>query len=213
MILTERSVSRGCQVQKDDTSARERILSTASALFAERGYDGVSVADIAGAGTISTGLIYYHFKDKQTLYETVVRGGIHLLEDVAVRTLTSDADPTERIRAFVIEYMSLLEGQPALMRLLIRSVTDVSGPAPGHVLMRSATTIERVQSVIEEGIALSEFRQIDAHLAATALFALVNTLITARVLETPLGGAADIGIEGQAAFMTDLFLGGIASCS
>ncbi|MRS11792.1 MAG: TetR/AcrR family transcriptional regulator [Actinobacteria bacterium] len=196
-------------MSKEERGARERILEVAGALFAERGFDAVSVADIAGASAISTGLIYYHFKDKQTLYETVVRESIHLLEETAVRTLVSDGRPIERIRSFVSEYMGLLEGHPAVMRLLVRSFTDSDGHAPQHVLMRTASTIDRVQSVIEEGIGCGEFRPVDAHLAATALFALVNTLTTARIIEAPLGQSASADVEHQAAFMTSLFLEGI----
>lgn len=200
-------------MSQSEGSARGRILEVAGALFSERGFDGVSVSDIATASGSSTGLVYYHFRDKSTLYESVVREGLHLLEATAVRTLGTPGRPIDRIRSFVCEYMALLEGQPALMRLLIRSVTDVSTPPPGHVLMRSATTIERLQSVIDEGITAGEFRVTDAHLAATALFALVNTLITARVLETPLGQSSGGSVEERAEFMTDLFLRGVAACS
>ncbi|MHB8805550.1 MAG: TetR/AcrR family transcriptional regulator, partial [Coriobacteriia bacterium] len=122
-------------MSQSEVSARERILAAAGDHFAEQGFDGVSVADIAAASGTSTGLVYYHFKDKAALYESVVREGLHLLEDTAVRTLGGDERPLDRIGAFVSEYMALLEGQPALMRLLIRSVTDVSAPPPGHVLM------------------------------------------------------------------------------
>jgi AcrR family transcriptional regulator len=194
-------------------NARERILSVAVGLFAERGFDAVSVADIAAAGEISTGLIYYHFTDKQTLYETAVRESIHLLEDAAVEALSTGAPPDARLRSFVLAYMRLLEGHEALMRLLIRSVSDLGGPAPRHMLMRSASIIDRVQAVIEEGIACGAFRDLDAHLAAAALFALINTLVTARALGTPLGERVGTDVEQQAAFMTDLFLGGIKSCS
>ena len=200
-------------MSENEGSARERILATAGGFFAEQGFDGASVADIAAASGISTGLVYYYFKDKAALYESVVREGLHLLEDTAVRTLGGDSRPLDRIRAFIGEYMSLLEGQPALLRLLIRSVTDVSTPPPGHVLMRSATTIDRLHSVIDEGIACGEFRDVDSHLAATALFALVNTLITARVLETPLGQDHDGPVEGRAEFMAELFLRGVSTCS
>lgn len=198
---------------QNEVSARERILAAAGSLFAEQGFDGVSVSDIAAASGTSTGLAYYHFKDKSTLYESVVREGLHLLEDTAIRTLGSDERPIDRIRSFVGDYMALLEGQPALMRLLIRSVTDVSTPPPGHVLMRSATIIDRVQSVIDEGISCGEFRTTDSHLAATALFALVNTLITARVLDTPHAQDPGDPVEVRAAFMTELFLQGVARCS
>ncbi|MDY0340883.1 MAG: TetR/AcrR family transcriptional regulator [Coriobacteriia bacterium] len=196
-----------------EVSARERILATAGGCFAKQGFDGISVADIAAASGVSTGLVYYHFKDKAALYESVVREGLLLLEDTAVRTLDSDERPLDRIRAFIGEYMSLLDGQPALMQLFIRSVTDVSTLPPGHVLMRSATTIDRLQAVIDEGIACAEFRDMDSRLAATALFALVNTLITARVLETPPGDDSGDSVEVRAEFMAELFLRGVATCS
>ena len=200
--------------RSDEASeTRSRILALAGGLFAERGFDAVSVADIASTAGISTGLIYYHFKDKQTLYETAVREGVHLLEDAAVATLSSEGEPAERLQRFVASYMRLLEGQPALMRLLIRSVSDLGGPAPGHVLMRSAAIVDRLRTVIEEGMAAGAFRQVDAQMAATALFALINTLMTARVLDTPLGQSTTADVDTQAAFMTDLFLKGIAECS
>ena len=91
--------------------------------------------------------------------------------------------------------------------------TDSSGHVPEHVLMRTASTIDRVQAVIEEGIEAGEFRTVDSHLAATALFALVNTLVTARVLEAPRRPWTDTTVEQQAAFMTELFLEGVARCS
>lgn len=200
-------------MSRSEISARERILVAAGGFFAEQGFDGVSIADIATASGTSTGLVYYHFKDKAALYESVVREGLHLLEDTAVRTLGGQGRPIDRIASFVSEYMVLLEGQPALMRLLIRSVTDVSAPPPGPVLMRSAITIDRLKSVIDEGVVSGEFRCTDSHLAATALFALVNTLITARVLETPLGQGSDDSVEARAEFMTELFLRGVATCS
>ncbi|MBF4510369.1 MAG: TetR/AcrR family transcriptional regulator [Aeromicrobium sp.] len=198
---------------EDASVTRERILSHAGGLFADGGFDAVSIADIASAAGISTGLVYYHFKDKQTLYETAVREGVHLLEEAAVATLGADAEPAERLRRFVASYMRLLEGQPALMRLLIRSVSDLGGPAPGHVLMRSAAIVDRLRTVLEEGIAAGAFRQVDAQMAATALFALINTLMTARVLDTPLGQSTTADVDTQAAFMTDLFFEGIAECS
>lgn len=188
-------------------------MEAAGAMFAERGFDGVSVADIASASGISTGLIYYHFKDKHALYESVVRESVHLLEDAAIRTLADQGRPIERIEAFIIEYMGLLENELAVMRLLVRTFTDTSGHIPEHVLMRTASTIDRVQLVIDEGIEAGEFRPVDSHLAATALFALVNTLVTARVLEAPRRPWGDTTVQEQAAFMTALFLKGVSQCS
>jgi AcrR family transcriptional regulator len=198
---------------RDDVGARDRILADATVLFAERGYDGVSIADIAGAGGISNGLIYYHFKDKRSLYETVIRESVHLLEDAAVRTLGAVGRPIDRIRAFIAEDMMLLETRSDVMRLLVRSFTDTAGHVPEQVIARTSAIIDRVRVVIQEGIEADEFRPLNAHLAATALFALVNTLMAARVLNAPHEPWAETTPEEQVAFMTGVFLEGVAKCS
>jgi AcrR family transcriptional regulator len=51
---------------------RERILQVARAAFVERGYDAVSMQEIADAARLTKAAIYYHFRDKQELLEAVV---------------------------------------------------------------------------------------------------------------------------------------------
>lgn len=51
---------------------KERILEAALQLFAERGYGAVSVRDIARAVGIRESSLYYHFKNKQELFDTIV---------------------------------------------------------------------------------------------------------------------------------------------
>lgn len=53
-----------------DTS--ERILTEALKMFAERGYDSVSIRDIAGAVNIKESSIYYHFKNKQDILDSLI---------------------------------------------------------------------------------------------------------------------------------------------
>lgn len=159
--------------------ARSRILEAAGALFADKGFEAVAVADIAAGAGVSTGLVYYHFTDKRHLYESVVGEGLHLLEEVAVQTFGGAGAPAARLASFT-------------------------------VLMRSMLTIDRLHSVIGEGVESGEFREIDPHLAATAVFALVNTLVTARALDTPVGQGLDGDTAAQAAFMSGLFFRGVA---
>ena len=54
-------------------STRERILIAAERLFADRGYNGVSVRDIASEAQVSLGMIRYHFESKENLLLQVFR--------------------------------------------------------------------------------------------------------------------------------------------
>ena len=50
---------------------RERILATAEKLFSDKGYDGTGVQDIATAAGVNKALIYYHFKNKRDLIQSL----------------------------------------------------------------------------------------------------------------------------------------------
>jgi AcrR family transcriptional regulator len=52
-------------------SSREKLLSSAEALFAERGFDGVSVRDIANAAGVNSALVGYYFRGKEGLLSEV----------------------------------------------------------------------------------------------------------------------------------------------
>lgn len=51
---------------------RERILDAAEQLFADRGYDGASIRDVAGAAGLQIHSIGYHFGPKEQLFDAVV---------------------------------------------------------------------------------------------------------------------------------------------
>ena len=52
--------------------ANAAVLAAATTLFAERGYEGVSLADIAATSGVSKPSVLYHFQDKETLWKLAV---------------------------------------------------------------------------------------------------------------------------------------------
>jgi TetR/AcrR family transcriptional regulator, regulator of cefoperazone and chloramphenicol sensitivity len=54
--------------QDEEDGTRDRILKTAERLFAERGFNGVSVRELAAAASVNIASIGYHFRSKERLY-------------------------------------------------------------------------------------------------------------------------------------------------
>jgi AcrR family transcriptional regulator len=76
---------------------RERLLRAAAAVFAERGYDGTRVADIAAAAGVSNGALYAHFDSKAELLVQALRThGRRLLADLFA------ADPDRAITELLL---------------------------------------------------------------------------------------------------------------
>ena len=71
------------EVQAPATT-RDRILAAAAEVFAERGYEGAAVSDIARRAGFTTGAIYGRFRDKAELLLEVVRGVLESQQEAAV---------------------------------------------------------------------------------------------------------------------------------
>src|ERR1700741_3986098 len=99
---------------------RERILKTALRLFADRGYEAVSVRTIAAKAHVNQAAINYHFAGKDGLYREVLRGALRALtEHQLSHAQETKAMPREQALAeFVRDQLRPLAAQDELSRHL-----------------------------------------------------------------------------------------------
>lgn len=72
----------GARVDRRRTDTRLRIQQTAMELFGERGYDGTSLREIAERLDVTKAAIYYHFKTKEEILESVITDLIADIDDL-----------------------------------------------------------------------------------------------------------------------------------
>lgn len=142
---------------------RNQILDAAAQLFAERGYDGVSMRDIAKVVNVTPANLYYHFKDKadliaETLSKVFEGRGQSL--DAALAAQQEDllgafvhwmveALTHDRVFARLL-YLELWDGEPARIEALSRTVLQ----KPFHSIV-AAVMAAGVQPGSAAGAALS----------------------------------------------------------
>lgn len=87
---------------KTDTTGgtRERILEVALALFAKRGYSAVSIRDICAEVGIRESTVYYHFKNKRAIFETLQSCFSERVDSLFGRLTTAITDPSRLDEAF-----------------------------------------------------------------------------------------------------------------
>ncbi len=98
---------------------RQRILQQCLPLFADAGFDRVSMRQVAAATELTTAALYYHFPDKEQLFLAVVEDCfsqrvVPLLPDPQ----TSEPDPWLRLEAFISAFVALLVNVPSFQRLM-----------------------------------------------------------------------------------------------
>jgi len=125
---------------------RERILQGAMRIFAERGYEGASMAQIAGAGGVTAAVIYDHFESKRQLHALLLEGQTEALLAHVGRALRGvGPDPPERMRVGVDAFFEFVEQHPFAWRLIFRDP-----PANPEI----ALTHTRIHRHATEGIAM-----------------------------------------------------------
>lgn len=83
-------------------SMREQILEIAGQLFAERGYDAVTVREICQRARVNLSAINYYFGDKQSLYLEAVRTAAReRLREFPMITWSPNDPPTEKLRQYI----------------------------------------------------------------------------------------------------------------
>ncbi|MGD1033086.1 MAG: TetR/AcrR family transcriptional regulator [Candidatus Dormibacteria bacterium] len=161
-------------------SRRERLLSAAAGLFAERGYSAVTLADIGGAAGISGPGVYRHFASKEGLLG-------ELLVDVSERLLSSaeervaaTAGPEATLVALVEFHAGFAVDNPALITIQSRELPALSAEDQLRVRRLQRTYVELwADTVIRAG--RFEGRE-EAIAAAHAIFGLLNSTPHSRRL-------------------------------
>jgi len=106
---------------------RDRVLQVAQALFAERGYQGSSLRDIAKRIGIKAPSLLHHFPSKQQLYLAVLDKMFESLEDAANALAIGRESRQERMRQAVGDAVDFIASHPDFVRIMWKEMADESG--------------------------------------------------------------------------------------
>jgi AcrR family transcriptional regulator len=97
---------------------RERILAAALRVFAERGYHGTAVPDVADAARVSTGSMYRHFPSKEALVNEVFRAAKARLGAALLGDGLHGDDPRRQFDAIWRRLVAFARAEPLAFRFL-----------------------------------------------------------------------------------------------
>ena len=99
---------------------REQLLDVGRALFAERGFDGASIEEIASRAGVSKPVVYEHFRSKEGLYAVVVDREMEHLLDAITTALEAPAHPRVVLERAATALLDYIEASTDGFRILVR---------------------------------------------------------------------------------------------
>ena len=144
--------------------SRAAILQAAAQAFAEHGIDGARTDAIAREARVNKALLYYYFKDKETLYGAVLDDAFSGLKNTVFRVLDGDLPPREKIMAYAGAYFDFIASNQLYPRLMQREMMRAREGQSPHIDKVVKTYIQpifaRVADLIRKGTADGEFRPV-----------------------------------------------------
>ena len=157
--------------RKDVTSVstRDAVFQAAASLFSARGFDGVSVDDIAAAAEVNKAMIYYHFEDKLALYRSVVADMLSAVGGRVTAIAAAAAGPQQKLDRFIEQFVRLADERPWFPTLMLREIAEGAPHLDLDTLAHIRTVFLSFGRILQEGEAAGVFRQIHPILGYTSI--------------------------------------------
>ena len=182
---------------------REAIVEKAAKLYAERGFLGASIADLARACKTSKSLIYHYYPSKEDILFDVMHSHVAALLTTAQTVLGMQLSPTEALRAITMEFMKLYAGAAARQKVLLNELGHLPKERRAIIVGIQNRLIDMVDKLILEIRPELKARPALKRPAAMLYFGMINWTHTWM---NPSGAAAPAKI---AALSVNIFLDGL----
>jgi AcrR family transcriptional regulator len=109
------------RVRMSGEERRQQLLNVARSLFAEKGFDGASVEEIAHRANVSKPVVYEHFGGKEGVYAVVVDREMHYLLTSMTTALAEEAHPRLLLERAAVALLDYVESSADGFRILVRA--------------------------------------------------------------------------------------------
>lgn len=192
--MTDRSINQ---------EKRRLLLEAAVRVFAQKGFHGARVGDVAAEAGVAHGLVYHYFSSKDELLETIFRETWTALL-AAMREVEEGDDPArEQLRKVGAIVLRTWTRDPDLVRVLVNEVTR--GPQLQREIAEIRQAFEAIERIVVSGQERGELRDgLDPRLAAYVFYGALEEILTGWIL-----GELDADVVVAERAVVDIVCGGL----
>jgi len=172
-------------------SRRNELTRLAARLFAEKGYHGTSIGDVAAAMGVQKGSLYHHIESKADLLWEVAREGAAAFH-AALDTVPDDAPATEKIRLGLRAHLRVVSEQLEIATVFVKEWHYLEGERREQFLAERRRYEDRFRAFFREGRELGELRtDLDEQAAVSLVLSAANWAYTWLRPDTDTDALAD----------------------
>lgn len=160
-----------------------QIIDTAEKLFADKGFEGTSVRDIAKDAGVNIAMISYYFGSKEKLLQAVFeKRSASLYTQISSLIEKKEITSMQKVYLLVEDYVDRIMQQPQFHKLMLREeMVNKENPISLLICETKTRNLEAIKKLIHEGQKNGEFRKnIDISMMMTTLIGTIIQLMTTK---------------------------------
>jgi AcrR family transcriptional regulator len=181
---------------------RASILQTAARLFAERGFAGASMAQLARACGVSKPLLYHYYRDKEHILFDIADSYVDGLLAIVAEVRTHKLPPLEHFRALIRSFMQAYQHAQAQHMVLVQDVKFLGPAQRTQIVAKQRAVVEAFAGAIAALKPRLRRKALRVPLAMM-LFGMINWTFTWLRAKGPLT------YDDKAEVVIDVFLRGV----
>ena len=181
-----------------------KILTHATDVFYDKGYEGASMRDLSRSSGMSLAGLYYYFKSKERLLYHIQKHTFTTIVERLGERLEQEDDPERRIRLFVLNHLEYSLANPKAMKVLSHE-DDVLKNSLGLEIAAIKREYYRICLDLLEQLKRRHGLEFNSRVAVLSLFGMMNWIYTWY------NPRVDANAQELARQMADIFLSGISS--
>jgi AcrR family transcriptional regulator len=158
---------------KAKASRRAALLAAAAQLFAERGFNGVSIEDLGAAAGVSGPAVYRHFSSKHAVLSALLTGVSQDLLDGGRAVVDSSPDPEDALRGLIEFHVDFALSNPEVIRVHDRDLDSLPAEESAHVRDLQRQYVEVWVAVLSQMLPAQDGPRL--RMRAHAAFGLINS--------------------------------------
>lgn len=191
-----------------DPEKRRAILDACFELFAERGFAGTDVEEVAQRANVGKGTVYRYFGNKEELFRATADSAMKRLETHILGVLEGIEDPVEIIRTACLAYAEFFQRHPQLVEILIIERAEFRDSIPATHLVYREKNRRIIDDILRRGMASGEFRRVNVREATNALANMLYGTVVCGCLE-----GSSRRLKRMAEHCVDVYLHGVLAVS
>jgi TetR/AcrR family transcriptional regulator len=200
--MAQKTLARKAGTRGQPEKTREAILKASLREFAFEGIAGARTEAIARSAGVNKALLYYYFKDKETLHGAVLDFVFQNMRDCLIAALEQGSTPRDRILSYVGAHFDFVASSPYYPRLVQQELMRAGRRKSPH-LKRIVQeylwpVFVKLSDVLEGGIRTGEFRKIGIRGFAVCMAGSVQHYFNTVPFATAIGTPDPLALEAVA---------------